>query len=302
MATPPDISVIVPTRNRQRELQRCLRALCAQTYSRDGFEVIVVDDGSDSSLEPAIAAFRERLRLRLIEKKNGGPARARNLGAEHAAGALLAFTDDDCEPHPEWLAALNARFHQRPDRAIGGETVNGLSDNIYSTASQLLVDYLYDYFTRPTVQGVGEDSTGRPFFTSNNLAVSAALFRRVGGFNESFPLAAGEDREFCDRWQECGYGLLSAPDANIRHLHALSFATFWRQHVNYGRGAFQLRRARTGRGAPPLGLEPLAFYGRLLTFPLRKGWSTRALLLIALLAVSQAANTLGFVLEMRRRF
>ena len=115
MVAPPDISVIVPTRNRQRELQRCLRALAAQTYSHDGFEVIVVDDGGDSSLEPAIAPFRESLRLSLIEEKNGGPARARNLGAAHSAGALLAFTDDDCEPQTEWLEVFNARLHQRPD-------------------------------------------------------------------------------------------------------------------------------------------------------------------------------------------
>ena len=298
METSPDISVIVPTRNRQPALERCLRALSAQTYSHDRFEVIVVDDGSDSSMSQPIARFRENLRVRLITQKNAGPARARNLGAAHSAGALLAFTDDDCEPHPEWLVALDARFQQRPDRAIGGETVNGLPENVYSTASQLLVDYLYDYYATRT--SVGAEPTTPAFFTSNNLAVSAALFRRVGGFNESFPLAAGEDREFCDRWQECGYGLLKAPEANTRHLHALSFATFVRQHVTYGRGAFHLRRARTKRGAPALGLEPLRFYGRLLTYPMRTARSLRALLLIALLGVSQVANALGFVLEMLR--
>jgi GT2 family glycosyltransferase len=301
MATPPDISVIVPTRNRQRELQRSLRALSAQTYPRDRFEVIVVDDGSDSSLALPIAPFHESLRVRLIEQKNAGPARARNTGAEQAAGALLAFTDDDCEPQPEWLTALNERFHQRPDDAIGGETVNGLPENVYSTASQLLVDYLYGYYARPTAQGVGGEPATRPFFTSNNFAVSAALFRRVGGFDESFPLAAGEDREFCDRWQECGYGLLRAPEAHIRHLHALSFATFWRQHVGYGRGAFHLRSARAKRGAPPVGIEPLSFYGRLLTYPLRATRPPRAWLLMALLGVSQVANALGYALEMRRR-
>jgi glycosyltransferase involved in cell wall biosynthesis len=299
-ATPPAISVIVPTYKRQPELERCLRALSDQTYPRDGFEVIVVDDGSDSSLEPAIAPFRESLRLRLIEQKNAGPARARNLGAEHAAGALLAFIDDDCEAHPEWLAALNEQFHRWPDRAIGGATVNGLPENVYSAATQDLVDYLCHYDGAPHEQGAAS-RTAPPFFTLNNLAVPAALFHHVGGFNVSFRLAAGEDREFCDRWQGCGYGLQNAPDAKMQHMHALSFAKFWRQHMNYGRGAFHFRRARTERGAPAIGFEPMAFYGRLLTFPLRRGWSTRGLLLMVLLGVAQAANALGFILEMRRR-
>ena len=104
----PDISIIVPTRNRPEKIVTCLQALSAQTYPHDRFEVIVVDDGSDVPLAPAITPFRASLPLRFVEQKRAGPACARNNGARHAAGRLLAFTDDDCEPGAGWLGAFDA--------------------------------------------------------------------------------------------------------------------------------------------------------------------------------------------------
>ena len=301
MARAGDISVIVATRNRSRQLADCLRALSAQTYPRDRFDVIVVNDGGDAPLAPTVATFRAHLRLQLVEQTKGGPARARNTGAKYAAGALLAFVDDDCEPSPGWLAALQAHFQQYPDRAIGGRTVNALPGNAYSSASQLVVDYVYEHHAAARARNGGGAPAAPPFFASNNLAVPAALFAEVGGFDESFPLAAGEDREFCDRWQAHGYRLLLAPDALVQHAHALSFQTFWRQQMNYGRGAFRLRRARSSRGAEAIGFEPLSFYRRLVTYPVRAPRQRSALLLMALMLVSQMATALGFVIEMRRR-
>jgi GT2 family glycosyltransferase len=304
------ISVIVPTRNRVERLRRCLAALARQTYCRDRFEVVVVDDGSEQSLTDVLDSQRDDLQVRVIEQEQAGPARARNAGAKHAAGALLAFTDDDCEPEPTWLEALYTAHQQWPDRALGGRIVNALPRNVFSSASQLLVDYLYEYqsaraSTRaetPPQTMVGERKrvAGPAFFTSNNLAIPAALFRAVNGFNVAFPLAAGEDREFCDRWQQSGYHLQWVSAAVVKHAHDLSLATFWRQHLQYGRGAFQLRQARISRGATPIYLEPLSFYRRLLTYPLRTRGSGRVPMLMLLLFLSQIANASGFVLERRR--
>jgi glycosyltransferase involved in cell wall biosynthesis len=293
-----DISIIVPTRNRPGKIEKCLRAIADQTHPHDRFEVIVVDDGSDAPLATTVLPFCAHLQLQLVEQKNAGPARARNTGAKHAAGTLLVFTDDDCEPTPGWLAALHRHFQRCPDRALGGETINALPENAYSSASQLLVDYLYEYYGADAAADGDGAATSPPFFTSNNLAVPAALFREVGEFDDSFALAGGEDREFCDRWQERGYRLLRAPDAIVRHSHGLSLATFWRQHMNYGRGAFHLRKARAFRHRDAIGLEPFSFYGRLVMYPARTGERGKAkLLLMTLMLVSQVANALGFVLE-----
>ncbi|HEV2763340.1 MAG TPA: glycosyltransferase, partial [Pyrinomonadaceae bacterium] len=219
----PFFSVVVPTRARPAQLAACLDALARQEYPRERFEVVVVNDGGPEPSE-VFERFAGRLDATLVTQKHAGPAAARNTGARRARAPFLAFTDDDCRPDPVWLKALEARLRDAPGAAVGGRTVNALPRNLFSTASQSLTEYLYEYF---------DAAEGRAaFFTSNNLALSSELFRAVGGFDESFPLAAGEDRELCDRWRARGHRLTYAPDAVVRHAHALTLRSFCRQHFN----------------------------------------------------------------------
>jgi GT2 family glycosyltransferase len=292
------VSVIVPTRNRPAQLCACLVAIAAQRFDRGRFEVVIVDDGGEVPLQPMVAEFSQQMRVRLVVQEHAGPARARNLGAAHASAALLAFTDDDCEPASDWLSSFHACFKAEPGCALGGITVNALPDNVYATASQLLIDYLYAYHFRAAA--TGRVLAAPPFFTSNNLAVPAVGFRDLGGFDESFLFAAGEDRDLCDRWQHRGYRLRTVPQAVIRHSHRLSLHRFWRQHINYGRGAFHLRRARLVQGRRPPKREPLGFYLGLILYPLGRVTS-RKLRLAGLMALSQVATVLGFLLEGTKR-
>jgi glycosyltransferase involved in cell wall biosynthesis len=285
----PFFSIIIPTYGRPRKLATCLQSLTRLDYPRDRFGVIVVDDGSETPLESVIAPFRKQLDLMLLMQANSGPAAARNTGAAHAKGEFLAFTDDDCTPASDWLQTLAVRLAGMPDCAIGGRTVNALPDNLYSTASQMLVDYLYEYYNA--------DPNQARFLTSNNLAVSAGLFQEMGGFETTFPLAAGEDRELCDRWLNHGLRMTYAPEALVYHAHTLTFHTFWKQHFNYGRGASCFHRLRARRGQGRVRLEPLSFYMNLLRHPLSRKQGWRAGLLAALLVVSQGANAAGFVWE-----
>jgi GT2 family glycosyltransferase len=282
----PFFSIVIPTYNRPERLAVCLRSISALDYPGDRFEVIVVDDGSQMSIEPAVAAVQQSLNLILIQQANAGPAKARNAGAARARGEFLVFTDDDCTPLPDWLTRLAAQFAVTPDCAIGGRTLNALPDNLCSTASQILIDYLYEYYNT--------DTQLSSFFASNNLALPTSSFHALGGFDTAFPLAAGEDREFCDRWLHRGYQMVYAPDVQIRHAHHLKLKSFWRQHFNYGRGAFCFHQARAQRDQAPMKVEPLTFYFKLLTYPLRQFSVPRAVLLAALLFLSQVANVAGF--------
>ena len=291
----PRFSVIVPTFNRVESLERCLIALAAQEVGRGGFEVVVVDDGGRRSPREVVARFHETLDIRLVEQANAGPAAARNAGAAASRGEYLVFTDDDCRPDPRWLSGLAESAAAYPDRAVGGRVDNALSDGLYSSASQLLIEFLYSYYN-------AVDSDGR-FFITSNLAFPAAAFRALGGFDVSFPLAAAEDRDLCDRWLECGRGMVYADGAVVRHAHALGLRSFCRQHLNYGRGAYHLHVARARRGVTPVRIEPLHFYSRLVVFPLRRGFGPRAAALSALLLVSQAVYATGYLVErlMRRK-
>jgi GT2 family glycosyltransferase len=282
-----DFSIIIPTYNRPQRLETCLDSITQLNYHGDLFETIVVDDGSTQPLDAIVAPYLDRIAITLIRQPNSGPATARNTGANVAKGTYLAFTDDDCALEPNWLLTLKHRFATAPTNLLGGRTVNALSDNLYSTASQLLIDYLYQYHNA--------ESSPAQFFASNNFAVARELFNKVGQFDVTFPLAAAEDREFCDRWLHLGYALSYLPESIVYHAHELSFAKFWRQHANYGSGAFHYHQIRLRRGQQQVKSQKIDFfYSKLLLYPF---WTTAEhpkLLLTGLLFISQLAHTIGF--------
>ena len=86
----------------------------AQEKYRGKVEVIVVDDGSRLPVHTFISPFFDKMNLTIITQKNSGPSRARNAGAKRAKGDILAFTDDDCMPSPDWLKSLSLRFETSP--------------------------------------------------------------------------------------------------------------------------------------------------------------------------------------------
>ena len=283
----PFFSIIIPTYRRPWRLAGCLQSLTCLDYPRDCFEVIVVDDGSPTPPQTLAADFRECFDIMLIKQAHTGPAKARNTGAAQAKGEILAFTDDDCEPAADWLQTLAKRYTATPACAIGGRTLNKLPENPFSTASQMLIDYLYAYYNTDPLQAC--------FFASNNLALPADRFQKVGGFDTTFPRAAGEDRELCDRWLNNGFRMIYASEVLVWHSHSLTCRNLWKQHFNYGCGAFffQQARARSGRGR--VRLEPLSFYLNLMCAPFKLAIGARAPLLAALLFLTQCANAAGYV-------
>jgi GT2 family glycosyltransferase len=282
----PTASVVVPTFQRPARLVRCLTALAAQDYPAGRFEVVVVNDGGALPDGP-LAPLRERLALTVVHQANAGPAAARNRGVAHAAGEIVAFTDDDCEPAADWLRRLGAALAAEPACMAGGHTVNALRDLPCAEASQLLVDYLYEHFD-------GTSPARARFFTSNNLALARARFLELGGFDATFPRAAGEDRDLCDRWARHGWPMCLVPEAVVRHAHDMGLSGFWRQHYAYGAAAYHFHHLRARRAAERLRVEPASFYGRLLLHPFASGRGARAPRVGSLLLLSEVANALGY--------
>lgn len=289
MPSRPYFSIVIPTYNRPERLQQCLESIAQLDYPRDRFEVVVIDDGSKTPLQPIVDLFRSDFMLNFIQQANAGPASARNTGAAAAKGDYLVFTDDDCQPTKDWLLALADSVNDCPQGLIGGHTINALPDNIFSSASQLLIEYLYNYYN----QARGEAT----FFASNNFAVPREKYQQLGGFDTSFPLAAGEDREFCDRWKHHHLPMRYAPQMQIYHAHRLSLKSFWRQHFNYGRGAFCFHSVRANRVDDSIKVEPLTFYFNLLTYPFGRLPLWDGGVVSSLLFLSQVANVAGFFWE-----
>jgi len=284
-----DFSIVVPTYNRPQQLAECLSALAKLDYGRARFEVIVVDDGSATPLEPVTAPFQDRMQLSLIRQENAGPAAARNRGAQVATGTWLAFTDDDCQPSPDWLRVLARELSQQHDPVVGGRTVNGLSDNLCSSMSQIIVDVVYRHYN-----ACPEDAH---FFATNNLAIGRDLFHRVGGFNPAF--TTSEDRDLCDRLSNAGIRMRYAADGVVEHRHTLSLRGFCRQHFQYGCGAFRFHCSQRQRHSRHTWTKT-SFHldlGNWLLYPFSQVSPGRWPGLFSLLFLWQFTNTVGFAVE-----
>jgi glycosyltransferase involved in cell wall biosynthesis len=223
------ISIVVPTRDRPEALARCLAALDFE------HEVVVVDDGSRD--RPAIAsALETRPGTRLVRAPGRGPATARNVGARAAKGEVVCFTDDDCEPGPGWAETLAAVAGGAG--AAAGRTVPPPGAPAVVRASQAIVEHLM-------LSSLAADG-GLGFAPSCNLAIARESLGALP-FDERFPSAAGEDRDWSDRAASAGVAPVYVPEAVVVHRQVLGPTGFARQQYAYGRGAARYRAAGSGR-------------------------------------------------------
>ncbi len=195
------VSVVVPTYQRPDLLNRCLAALLTQDFDPQGYEIVVADDGVSEEtralvLRRAISLPQAHLRYVAVTGTHG-PAAARNTGWRHARGAIIAFTDDDCVPQPNWLSAGVAAL-TRDVAAVCGRIVVPLP--IQPT------DYERD------VSGLE-----RAEFATANCFCRRQALRAVGGFDERFTMPWREDSDLHFTFLERGYRMASAPDAVVVH-------------------------------------------------------------------------------------
>jgi GT2 family glycosyltransferase len=170
----PAVSVVVPTYRRPEGLARLLAGLERQSMPADRFEVVVVDNASGPEYAPVIDQLvaASPLRIRIIRiAVNRGPAAARNRGWQASLAPVVAFTDDDCVPQPEWLEAGLRFLDSRPGVGVlQGRTVRPTGSD----------DYPVGLFT--AVREVLEPS---PWFEGCNLFLRRSALEAAGGFDEA---------------------------------------------------------------------------------------------------------------------
>jgi GT2 family glycosyltransferase len=203
-----EISVIVPTCNRSDLLARCLESLAPgkQTLNGELYEVIVTDDGTTAGAEQLISDTYPWAKLSPGPRR--GPAANRNNGARKATGTFLAFIDDDCIADEHWLTELYRCMSSNEVQVIEGKTI--IPDKVDS----------------PFLHGV-ENTTG-DLFLSCNLCIARSTFTELGGFDEDFLEAGGEDLELGWRIKSAGLPNMFLPSALVMHpLRPLSWKKLW---------------------------------------------------------------------------
>lgn len=259
------VSVVIPTRDRPRKLERCLGAL------RGELEVVVVDDGSAE--RERVAEIVRQTGAKLVRLEGRGPAAARNAGVAAAGGEVICFTDDDCEANAGWVSALTAPIIAGEAESTAGRTVVAAGAGAADRAWQAIANELQ--------RAGGEPGSPSPGFAPTcNLACSRKLLETLP-FDESFPAAAGEDRDWAARAAAHGAAPRFVPEALVVHRPGLTAGSFLRQQYRYGRGAARFRAAdsRRGMGSP-------SFYAGLVRAGFGSGPATGALVLAAQIAAA----------------
>lgn len=204
MPTGPQVTVCVSTRNRGHLLRRLVACLEAQTLGPRAFEVVIVDDGSTDGSWQLLQELAAGSTLDLTVLRNEssrGPAAGRNRAWRLGTGPVCAFTDDDCQPLPHWLEAGLAAVAHGEVHAAGAVRAAPEDEGRIGPFSRFLV----------------VNQHNARWFAAANLFVRRAALEAVGGFDERYRVAAGEDTELGVRLQEHGSRLVFAEHALVHH-------------------------------------------------------------------------------------
>ena len=180
----PFVSVIIPVQNDSERLKFCIKALRDQTYSKDLYEVIVVDNNSDEDIKGALDEFNGVI---LAYEDSPGPAAVRNRGISLARGDILAFTDSDCIPHNDWIEKGVMSILGVPDCGM----VAGRVEFVFRDPSKPTIYELYDSVVHFQQKLYIET---RRFGVTANLFTFRRVIDDVGGFDsDAFKVAGCED-------------------------------------------------------------------------------------------------------------
>ena len=193
------ISIVVSFRNESKNLEKHVQALCTQNYPKDKYEVVFVDDGStDDSLqivknEISKTSFPS---VRLIHLNWAGTAAARNEGVKKAKGEIMAITDADAVPDPNWLCEISNSFKNEEIGMVCGKIkeINDLCE----------------------VDQQSAHTTYEKTFWFTNVSFNRTVFEKIGGFDRRF--RRGSDYDFIVRLLDAGFEYTYNPNAVVWHI------------------------------------------------------------------------------------
>lgn len=205
------VSVIVPVYNDLERLKPCLESLENQTYPASYYEVVVVDNGSDESVENSVNSYSKAFSV--FEAISGSYA-ARNKGISVARGEILAFTDSDCVPDSNWIESGVKSLTAMYKRGI----VAGKIEIFFKDPDSPTAVELYDSVTNLQQEKLANQAK---FAATANLFTFKGIFEEVGNFD--YKLKSGGDEEWGNRAFSMGYPIVYSADCCVAHPARYSF-------------------------------------------------------------------------------
>lgn len=215
------LSVIIPAYNASSTVARLCDALARQDYPHP-FEIIVVDDGSS---DQTASVLRRYPTIRYVHQPNAGPASARNHGARLAGGDFLCFTDSDCVPHPDWISQLMAGFDPGTKVAVVMGSY-GIANprSILSRGIQAEIMFRHRFLMPDFPQAFG----------SYNFCIKKSVFWTVGGFDERYRRASGEDNDLSYNIIRAGHAIFFQRRALVDHHHTEDVLRYLKEQYRHG--------------------------------------------------------------------
>jgi glycosyltransferase involved in cell wall biosynthesis len=211
------ISIIIPVYNSEKTIDETIEALMKQNYSKKDYEIIVVDDGSTDRTVDVVKKFKT---VKLVKQKHKGPAAARNIGVKHAKGGIILFTDADCIPIKNWIKNMVKPFKNKK--------IVGVSGSYRTLNNDKLVARFTGYEIADRHKSM-EKQKNIDFIGTFSAGYRKDIFLKFKGFDESFPIASGEDPELSFKINKAGLNMVFQPKAFVYHKHPDSLKKYLKQ-------------------------------------------------------------------------
>ncbi len=227
----PCVSIAIPSYNRAKELERCLRSLFALDYPVQCLEIIVVDDASTDETSNTLECMMQEaamygLSMRaVLHEKQQGVGVSRNTSAKVARYELLAYIDSDCVASPNWLKELVPAFQDVRIAAVGG-MIRAYERNTLLGRYEDVRSSLFMGMRSQQVRLEGPLT----YLPTANIVMRRAIWQQLGGFA---PMTHGEDVHFCRRLLTAGASILYLPQGVVYHGYRTTMGAFLRVRADY---------------------------------------------------------------------
>ena len=221
-------SVVIPTRDRAKLLEKCLESLTRQTFPADQFEVLIVDNGTGDQTRRLADAYASRLTVQYVPAPEPGLHVGRHAGMRRAQTDILTFADDDIEAEPGWVEAVVSAFDDPEVVLVGG--------NNYPLFEQRPPDWLSRWWNRPVYRGraltylsiLDFGNTGFDidpgYVWGCNYSIRRDMLIRAGGFHpdgmptDRLRFRGDGETHVSDCVRASGQRAIFEPGASVHHL------------------------------------------------------------------------------------